>query len=103
MKFKVGRTGIFLLTLLLIGLAGLLPGYVPIRYGAAGVRLTVPASRFPLLFQVNDKTAQGTANVTSGSDVLGAIRASMSAWENIQTAVVRFADLQITSLESILA
>ena len=100
MKFKVGRTGIFLLTLLLLGLAGLLPGYVPIRYGAAGVRLTVPASRFPLLFQVNDKTAQGTANVSSGSDVLGAIRASMSAWESIQTAAVRFADLQITSLES---
>src|SRR5436309_3060330 len=46
---------------------------------------------------------QGVYNVfrePATGDLLGAIRASMSAWESIQTAAVRFADLQITSLES---
>ncbi len=88
------------LAVVLALLTGTSPAYVPIRWGAAGVRLAWPASRFPLAFQINDKTASGAPNVAPGSDVLGAMKASLASWQSIQTANIRFAEPQLTSLES---
>ena len=84
-------------------LSGQLRPFVPSRWGPGGIRLTHLLTRFPLLFQVNDKAAAGTPNLGAGSDALAAIKASLAAWGNIQTSAVRFADIQLTSVESPIA
>jgi len=77
--------------------------FVPSRWGPGGIRITHLLNRFPLLFHVNDKAATGTPNLSAGSDALTAIKASLAAWGNIQTSAVRFADIQLTSVESPMA
>jgi Carboxypeptidase regulatory-like domain/Matrixin len=80
--------------------AGSVFAYVPIRWGNNGVRVTVAVDRFPLQFQLSETTAKGTANLTLGSEPLAAIRAALGAWQSIPAAAIRFADLQLTSMES---
>ena len=54
-------------------------------------------------FKVNQATAAGMTNsqggvtISSGSDPLGAIRASLNSWNNVATSAARFAPLEITS------
>ena len=88
------------LILLVAALAGSAFAYVPIRWGTGGVRVTVPINRFPLVFQISEGTAKGTPNLAPGSEPLAAIRAALAAWQSIPTASIRFADLQLTSMES---
>jgi hypothetical protein len=77
-------------------------GYVPMRWGTVGVRAVWAPSRFPLIFYVNESLAKGGANISAGSDAIGAVRAAMSSWQDIQTADLRFADLKLTTADSAL-
>ncbi len=74
--------------------------YVPMRWGTEGLRLFWPSDRFPIALWVNDATVGGTPNLAAGSDVMGAVKASMLAWQSVQTAAVRFSELRISGLQS---
>ena len=74
--------------------------YVPMRWGNAGFRLVWPADRFPLVLRVSDSTVKGTANLSAGSDAMGAIREAMQSWQSVQTATIRFSDLQVSGIQS---
>jgi hypothetical protein len=91
-----------LLTFALIGLlSNSLYAYIPMRWGYNGViYLKNAADRFPLRFQMSSSTANGTENLSVGSDPVGAFRAAMSSWQDVQTATVRFAALQTTPIAS---
>jgi hypothetical protein len=77
-----------------------LQAFVPMRWGASGVRGGWSAAHFPLAFYLNDVTAKGTPNLASGSDPLSAVRAALVSWQSISTAVIRFADLKTTTVDS---
>jgi hypothetical protein len=89
-----------LLTTILLVPALSLHAFVPMRWGAAGVRGAWSAAHFPLAFYLNDATAKGTPNLASGSDPLSAVRAALASWQSIPTAVIRFADLKTTTVDS---
>jgi hypothetical protein len=74
--------------------------YVPMRWGNSGYRLFWPSSKFPISLKVSDSTVKGTANLSSGSEPMAAIRASMQAWQSVQTASIRFSDLGVTPIQS---
>ena len=74
--------------------------YVPMRWGAGGVRGAWPASRFPIAFAVHDATAKGMSNLAPGSDVLAAFRAALHSWQSIQTAAIRFSEPQTTAADT---
>ncbi|OLD96957.1 MAG: hypothetical protein AUI36_45715, partial [Cyanobacteria bacterium 13_1_40CM_2_61_4] len=95
------QAALLLALLLVSGHRNSASGYIALRWGATGVRVRWDASRFPLAFQINDKSARGLLpNIVAGSDPQAALRAALSAWQSIPTASIRFAEAQLTSLES---
>src|SRR5262245_59523815 len=75
--------------------------FVALRFAPAGTFARWEAARFPLAFLINDRTATGmVSNVAAGSDVMGAIRAAIRAWQELPTASIRFAETVTTSIDS---
>ena len=93
------RTATLLVAMLLVSAISL-RAFVPMRWGASGVRGAWSAAHFPLVFYLNDATANGTPNLASGSDPVSAVRAALASWQSISTAVIRFADLKTTTVDS---
>jgi hypothetical protein len=84
----------------LIGGALSVWSYVPLRWGAGGAIGSWRSGRFPLAFLWNEASAKGTPNLAAGSDPTAAVRAALASWQSVQTAEIRFADLQQTPLGS---
>src|SRR5512140_3462898 len=95
-----GRGRLAALAAALLILIPYVSAYVPMRCGSAGYRLSWPAAEFPITLSVNDSTARGTPNLAAGGDALSAIKAAMLAWQSIQTASIRFSQLQVSPLLS---
>ena len=66
------------------------------------IRAAWAPARFPLAFYLNQATAAGLPNLAAGSDFPAAVRAAQAAWQSVQTAEVRFADLRLAPVDSAL-
>jgi hypothetical protein len=103
MKAKPAKriSGLGLLSMLALILSVLsVSAYVPLRWGPNGVRGFWRADRFPISFVLNDSAMSGARNIASGSNAVSAVRAAMSAWQSVQTAEIRFADLRVSAVAS---
>jgi hypothetical protein len=102
MKPKAGKTlltTVFLLAIVAFAAVSL-RAYVPLRWAPNGVRAAWAPVRFPLAFYLNQATAAGTPNLATGSNAPAAVRAALTAWQSVQTAEIRFADLRLTPVDS---
>ncbi len=82
-------------TLSCLFLAAAMRAYVPFRWGTGGVPAVWQESRFPLTFYLNETTAAGMPNIEPGTDVPGAVRAALQAWQSVPTSILRFNDLAL--------
>jgi hypothetical protein len=95
---RIGTAALLIAILLVPAIS--LRAFVPMRWVVPGRPSAWSAAHFPLAFYLNDTTANGTPNLASGSDPVSAVRAALASWQSIPTALIRFADLKTTAVDS---